>query len=99
MRKRSHTHSVFGLLVVLCVVLVSSTARGQALMIDPSIRAFDVQTGMEVWKAQLPASGGATPTTDQTRAGGMQYLVIAAGGHPKVTEEKQADEIVAFSLP
>jgi hypothetical protein len=25
--------------------------------------------------------------------------VIAAGGHSKVTEEKQADEIVAFTLP
>lgn len=31
--------------------------------------------------------------------GGQQFLVIAAGGHPKVTEEKQTDEIVAFSLP
>jgi quinoprotein glucose dehydrogenase len=68
-------------------------------MIDPSIRAFDVETGREVWKAQLPASGGATPMTYQTRAGGKQYLVIAAGGHAKVTEEKQADEIIAFTLP
>jgi hypothetical protein len=25
--------------------------------------------------------------------------VIAAGGHSKVTEEKQSDEIVAFTLP
>jgi len=29
----------------------------------------------------------------------MQSLVIAAGGHPKVTEEKQSDEIIAFTLP
>ena len=37
--------------------------------------------------------------TYQVRPGGKQYLVIAAGGHAKVTEEKQSDEIVAFTLP
>jgi len=68
-------------------------------VIDPAFRAFDVETGKEVWKAQLPTSGAATPMTYQTRAGGKQFLVIAAGGHPKVTEEKQTDEIVAFTLP
>jgi quinoprotein glucose dehydrogenase len=68
-------------------------------IIDPEIRAFDVETGKELWKAQLPTSGGATPMTYQTRAGGKQFLVIAAGGHAKVTEEKQTDEIVAFALP
>ncbi len=66
---------------------------------DAEIRAFDVETGKEVWKADLPTPGAATPMTYQTRAGGKQYLVIAAGGHPKVTEEKQTDEIVAFTLP
>jgi quinoprotein glucose dehydrogenase len=79
------------------------TAGGLAFiagtLIDPAIRAFDVETGKEVWKAELPTSGGATPMTYQTRAGGKQFLVIAAGGHPKVTEEKQSDEIVAFTLP
>jgi hypothetical protein len=29
----------------------------------------------------------------------MQSLVIAAGGHSKVTEEKPSDEIIAFTLP
>jgi quinoprotein glucose dehydrogenase len=68
-------------------------------VIDPGFRAFDVETGKEVWKAQLPTSGAATPMTYRTRAGGKQFLVIAAGGHPKVTEEKQTDEIVAYTLP
>lgn len=68
-------------------------------LIDPEIRAFDVETGKEIWKAELPTSGGATPMTYQTRPNGKQYLVIAAGGHAKVTEEKQSDEIVAFTLP
>jgi quinoprotein glucose dehydrogenase len=68
-------------------------------MIDPAIRAFDVETGKEIWKFDLPTPGAATPMTYQVRPGGKQFLVIAAGGHAKVTEEKQTDEIVAFTLP
>jgi glucose dehydrogenase len=30
---------------------------------------------------------------------GKQYVVIAAGGHPKITEESLADALVAFTLP
>src|SRR5437867_2714961 len=56
-------------------------------------------TGEELWKAQLPASGAATPMTYQTRSGGKQFLVIAAGGHAKVREEPQSDAVVAFALP
>jgi quinoprotein glucose dehydrogenase len=68
-------------------------------MVDPAIRAFDVETGKEVWKFDLPTSGAATPMTYQVRPGGKQFLVIAAGGHAKVAEEKQSDEVVAFTLP
>ena len=28
-----------------------------------------------------------------------QYLVIAAGGHPKIAEEKLGDSLSAFALP
>ncbi|MFZ3216826.1 MAG: pyrroloquinoline quinone-dependent dehydrogenase [Candidatus Acidiferrales bacterium] len=66
---------------------------------DAEFRAFDVETGKELWKSALATAGGATPMTYQTRPGGKQYVVIAAGGHAKVTEEKQSDEIVAFTLP
>jgi quinoprotein glucose dehydrogenase len=68
-------------------------------LIDPEFRAFDVETGKELWKVRLPTSGAATPMTYQMHPGGKQYVVIAAGGHPKVTEEKQTDEVVAFTLP
>jgi glucose dehydrogenase len=37
--------------------------------------------------------------TYQSRPNGKQYLVIAAGGHAKVKEEKQSDAIVAYTLP
>jgi len=66
---------------------------------DSYIRGFDVETGKELWKAQLPASANATPMTYRLGANGKQYLVIAAGGHPKLTEEKLADALVAFTLP
>src|SRR6266446_765999 len=63
--------------------------------VDGFLRAFDVETGKELWKAQLPAGANATPMTYQA-SNGKQYVVIAAGGHPKITEEKQGDALVAF---
>jgi quinoprotein glucose dehydrogenase len=77
-----------------------TTASGLAFIagtFDPFIRAFDVETGKELWKAQLPASGNATPMTYSVN--GKQYLVIAAGGHPKIAEEALNDTLVAFTLP
>ena len=66
---------------------------------DPFLRAFDVETGKELWKAQLPNSGHATPMTYRLATNGKQYVVIAAGGHPKITEESLGDALVAFTLP
>jgi quinoprotein glucose dehydrogenase len=66
---------------------------------DCHIRAFDIETGKELWKAPLPTCGNATPMTYRVSAAGKQYLVIAAGGHPKITEEKLGDSLVAFTLP
>jgi len=66
---------------------------------DPYIRAFDVENGKELWKARLPAGGNATPITYRFNSAGKQYLVIAAGGHPKIPEEPLGDALVAFTLP
>ncbi len=77
------------------------TAGGLAFIAgtwDPALRAFDLETGKEVWKAPLPASGHATPMTYKL-ADGKQYVVIAAGGHAKIDEEAQSDALVAFALP
>jgi quinoprotein glucose dehydrogenase len=68
-------------------------------IMDPSFRAFDIETGKEIWKAPLPSSGGATPITYQARKDGKQFVVIAAGGHGGIEEEPQTDSIVAFALP
>ncbi|HLH56166.1 MAG TPA: pyrroloquinoline quinone-dependent dehydrogenase [Verrucomicrobiae bacterium] len=67
--------------------------------LDSFIRAFDIETGAELWHAELPAPGAATPMTYCLKEGGKQYLVIAAGGHSKVSEENQSDALVAFALP
>ena len=66
---------------------------------DSFIRGFDVETGKELWKSQLPASGNATPMTYAVQRSGKQYVVVAAGGHPKITEESLGDALVAFTLP
>ncbi len=67
--------------------------------LDPFIRAFDVENGKEFWKMQLPASGHATSMTYQLSPSGKQFVVIAADGHSKITEEPQSDALVAFTLP
>lgn len=67
-----------------------------AAAMDTYLRAFDVETGRELWKGLLPASAQATPMT--YRAGGKQYVVIAAGGHGKLGT-KMGDHVVAFALP
>jgi len=66
-----------------------------AAAMDTYLRAFDVETGRELWKGMLPASAQATPMT--YRAGGKQYIVIAAGGHGKLGT-KMGDHVVAFAL-
>ncbi len=63
---------------------------------DDFIRAFDVDTGEEVWNAPLPAGGQATPMTYQVN--GVQYVVIAAGGHGGMGTTL-GDYVVAFALP
>lgn len=73
------------------LVFVAGTA------LDPYIRAFDAETGKELWKARLPAPGHATPMTYQI--GGKQYVVIAAGGHAKIEPESLSDALIAFALP
>jgi quinoprotein glucose dehydrogenase len=65
--------------------------------IDRRLHAFDIDSGKELWTAELPASAHAQPMTYQ--AGGRQYLVVAAGGSAKISEERQDDAVIAFTLP
>ncbi|MFW5759638.1 MAG: PQQ-binding-like beta-propeller repeat protein [Cyclobacteriaceae bacterium] len=61
---------------------------------DEHIRAFDKNTGEEIWKYKLPAGGYATPATYMVD--GVQYLVIACGGDKMGTSK--GDSYLAFKL-
>lgn len=69
-----------------------------AATMDGHLRAFDVETGAEVWAQKLPAAAQATPMTYRTRENGRQFVVIAAGGHGKLGTQL-GDYVVAFALP
>jgi quinoprotein glucose dehydrogenase len=63
---------------------------------DNYLRAFNTDTGEELWHARLPAGGQATPMTYE--ANGKQFVVIAAGGHGSFGT-KLGDYVVAYALP
>jgi len=65
---------------------------------DGKFRAFDKDTGQELWMTRLPASGHATPVTYKGKKTGKQFVVIAAGGGNKYNESFTG-KLVAFSLP
>jgi quinoprotein glucose dehydrogenase len=67
-------------------------------LLDPHLRAFDIESGKILWSAKLPAPGNATPMTYRVRVDGRQFLVVAAGGYARVPD-KRADTLVAFALP
>jgi len=64
---------------------------------DRYIRAFDTQTGHELWRARLPAGGQATPMTYISGRTGRQIVVVAAGGHGGLNTVP-GDYVMAFAL-
>jgi quinoprotein glucose dehydrogenase len=65
---------------------------------DHYLRAFDTESGEELWKGRLPAGGQATPMTYRVGPDDKQYVVIAAGGHGLLGVPSY-DALVAFALP
>ena len=63
---------------------------------DARFRAFDADTGRELWVDRLEASGHATPMTYRGR-GGRQYVVIAAGGGGYLSRTT-SDVVAAYAL-
>jgi quinoprotein glucose dehydrogenase len=62
--------------------------------LDRSLHAFDVDTGRELWRGELPASAKATPMSYQL-ASGTQYVAVAVGGGGAWGT---GDSVVAFRL-
>ncbi len=69
-----------------------------AAAMDSYLRAFDIETGRELWKYRLPAGGQATPMTYRAGQAQRQFLVIAAGGHGPLGTPR-GDYVIAFALP
>ena len=65
--------------------------------LDSRFRAYDIQSGKELWSQEVPAPATATPMTF-LHSDGRQYVVISAGGHGGFGT-KLSDAIVAFALP
>ncbi len=63
---------------------------------DRQLRAFDIESGRELWRGALPGGARATPMTYRVSSGGKQYVVIAVGGGD---EWGKGDTVVAFALP
>jgi quinoprotein glucose dehydrogenase len=73
------------------------TAGGIAFIgaaFDHFLRAFDIETGKELWRGPLPAGARATPMT--YAIGGRQFVVISVGGNE---DWGPGDYVVAFALP
>ena len=66
-----------------------------AAALDRALHAFDIETGRELWRGALPASGKATPMSYRL-ASGEQYVVVTAGGGDVWGK---GDHVVAFRLP
>jgi quinoprotein glucose dehydrogenase len=65
---------------------------------DGYFRAFDLETGRELWKHRLPAGGQATPMTYRAGPKHRQFVVIVAGGHDWLGTTR-GDYVIAFALP
>jgi len=63
---------------------------------DKFLRAFDADSGEEIWSHRLPFTANATPLSYRTKPDGRQFVVVAAGGHGW---SEPGDTVVAFALP
>ncbi len=63
---------------------------------DDYLRAFDLDSGRELWRGRLPAAGMATPMSYVSD--GRQYVVVMAGGNERAGKPA-GDTLVAFALP
>ena len=75
-----------------------ATWCSSARAMDSYFRAFDIETGRELWKIHLPAGGQATPMT--YRAG--QNDASTSSSRPAATGRSavpRGDYVIAFALP
>ncbi|MEM8769756.1 MAG: PQQ-binding-like beta-propeller repeat protein, partial [Pseudomonadota bacterium] len=68
---------------------------------EKRFRAYDVNTGEELWEHPLPFPANATPMsyTVETAEGPRQFIVVAAGGDSRGGIGGEGDYLLAFALP
>src|SRR6266436_5659215 len=64
---------------------------------DAKIRAFNKETGDELWSGKLPWVGSAPPATYSIN--GRQFVVVASTGNKLGQQNEYGDAYVAFALP
>jgi quinoprotein glucose dehydrogenase len=77
----------------LVFVGATSMGYGQGRQDEPVLRALDARTGLEIWRARLPAGVDASPMSFVGKSG-RQYVVVAASGRPDTDIA-----LIAFALP
>ena len=77
-----------GLLTATGVYFIGATS-------DKYFRAFDSDTGDEIWRTRIPYTGNGTPMSYRLRPDARQFVVIAAGGNPLTGP---GDALLAFAL-
>jgi quinoprotein glucose dehydrogenase len=65
--------------------------------VDAAVRAFDTDSGKELWVGELPTSARSTPMTYRG-TDGRQYVIVCAGGHGIEKLAPLGDYVVAFAL-
>ncbi|WP_028357508.1 membrane-bound PQQ-dependent dehydrogenase, glucose/quinate/shikimate family [Brackiella oedipodis] len=68
----------------------------QGATADDYFHVYDLNTGKTLWQTELSAGAQSTPTTYEGDDG-VQYIVIAAGGHGSLGTTP-GDSVVAFKL-
>ena len=64
---------------------------------DYYLRAFDIESGKQIWEYPLPVGASATPMTYISPKTGKQYIVLSVGG--AAHSKDQGDYLMAFALP
>ena len=77
-------------------VITESGVVFLAATVDDYLRAYDLTTGEQLWRARLPAGGQATPMT-YLNSQGEQMVVQVAGGHGSIGTTL-GDYVVAYKL-
>ncbi len=92
-----HAQLPIGMPTLSAATVTSSGLAFYSGAMDAFVRAFDTQTGDELWKSELPVGSQATPMSFVSPKSHRQYVVVVAGGSPHA--QRIGDYVIAYALP